>query len=240
MQPNDCSTTPSLLRRENQPAWLCILVLLAFAVVALLSVWRALAALHDPAIENENQGLIDFHNVVYFPAVAFREGVNPYSAEYAARYPVNRQYPLYSPAIFWLHYPLSLLPLGAGNVIYYFASFAMVILLAVSVLHVCRLPQSVCNVFGLTTLILVSRPGHINLLLGQVTLPMALGTLWALHFARRRPGLAGLALAITTLKPTFGGGSCSVGAIFAPCLPESSLLALLPRVAWRRSLPITA
>jgi hypothetical protein len=106
--------------------------------------------------------------------------------------------------MFWLHYPVSLMPVHVANMVYYGASFGLVILLALSALAICRLPLSLCNVLGLATLILASRPGHINLLLGQVTLPMVLGAVWALQLARRWPAVAGIALAVTTLKPTFG------------------------------------
>jgi hypothetical protein len=40
---------------------------------------------------------------------------------------------------------------------------------------------------------------------GQMVLQVVLGTVVALHYARRRPWLAGLGLAVATLKPSFGG-----------------------------------
>jgi hypothetical protein len=194
-----------LLQPKAQPAWVRIAVGVAFVVVVALSVVRVSRSLHDPAVSAEAPtGLIDFHHVVYFPAVAFRDGVNPYSADYAQKYPVNRQYPPYSPGMFVLHYPFALMTLSMGNVVYYSISLALVVALAASALAVCRVPVGLTNVLGLSTLVLVSRPGHINLLLGQFTLPIVLGAIWALQLARTRPWLAGLALAVTTLKPTFG------------------------------------
>lgn len=197
---------PRFLLPEGQTAAVRWMVVAAFALVTVLSVWRVMHSLHHPDTQSgmEHQGLVDFHNVVYYPVVAYRDRISPYSPEYARTYPVNRQYPLYSPAMFLLHYPLAFLPLEVGNIVYYLASFGLVIALAASALAVCGVPRTLTNVLGLSTLILVSRPGHINLLIGQVTLPMVLGGLWAMHLARRRPWLAGLALAITTLKPTFG------------------------------------
>ena len=177
----------------------------ALVLVTSLSVARVVRSYDDPHVESADaQGLIDFHNAVYFPALAYRQGVNPYSVTYAQQYPVNRQYPLYSPATLWLNVPFSLLPLPAADAAYFVYSFALVMALAVSVLVICRLRFTLVHVLGLATLVLVSRPGHINLMLGQATLPLALGALWAMKLARRRPALAGLALAVTTLKPTFG------------------------------------
>jgi hypothetical protein len=188
-----------------QPAWLRVAAVVAFAIVVALSAVRVHRSLHDPAVSvKEPVGLIDFHHVVYLPAVAFRDGVNPYSAEYAANYPVNRQYPPYSPGMFVLNLPFAYLPLGVANVVYFALTVALTVALTTTALSVCRLPLSLVNVLGLATLVLISRPGHINLLLGQFTLPVVLGSIWALELARARPALAGVGLALATLKPTFG------------------------------------
>ncbi|MEI6170871.1 MAG: glycosyltransferase 87 family protein, partial [bacterium] len=45
--------------------------------------------------------------------------------------------------------------------------------------------------------------GHINLYLGQLGLTTALGTLLALSAAKRRPVIAGLGLALVSIKPNF-------------------------------------
>src|SRR5205085_12277125 len=58
---------------------------------------------------------------------------------------------------------------------------------------------------GLAAAILLSRPGYANIYFGQATLLFLLASLTALHWARKKPYLAGLALAIATMKPTFGG-----------------------------------
>jgi hypothetical protein len=180
-------------------------VYFAFTVATLLSVARVVRTYDDPRVEDDSaQGLIDFHNAVYYPALACRQGLNPYSAEYAAQFPVNRQYPLYSPATLWMNVPFTLLPLPAADVAYFIYSFALVLALAVSVLHICSVRLNHVHILALATLILGSRPGHINLMLGQSTLPMILGALWAMQLAQRRPTLAAFALALTTLKPTFG------------------------------------
>src|SRR5262249_57464168 len=57
---------------------------------------------------------------------------------------------------------------------------------------------------GLTAVLLLSRPGQMNLLLGQVSAQVAIGAYVALRWARTRPVLASLALALSTLKPTYG------------------------------------
>src|SRR5262249_45478889 len=60
------------------------------------------------------------------------------------------------------------------------------------------------SILGLTAVLLLSRPGQMNLLLGQVSAQVAIGAYVALRWARTRPVLASLALALSTLKPTYG------------------------------------
>jgi hypothetical protein len=194
---------PRWLSASGQPLALRVVVAITFALTVGLTAVRIHSVLHvPPAVPEFNQGLTDFHNSVYFPALGFREGFNPYSREYVEHYPTYRL-PPYSPFMFWLNYPYSLLPLEWANVVYFALSCVLLVALAASALAVCRVPLTIVNVFGLATLILVSRPGHINILLGQITLLLVMGAVWALELARRRPILGGVALALTTLKPTF-------------------------------------
>jgi hypothetical protein len=53
-------------------------------------------------------------------------------------------------------------------------------------------------------LLLLSRPGQWNLLLGQPTLELVVVTYVALFWAREAPLISGLALAVSMYKPTFG------------------------------------
>lgn len=194
---------PSWLLPSAQPIALRVVVSLVFIGAVGMTALRIQRTLHvPPAIPEFNQGLTDFHNAVYFPALGVREGFNPYSREYVEHYSTGFLAP-YSPAMFWLNYPFSLLPIELANVAYFVFSCLLVVTLAASALAVCRVPLSIVNVLGLATLILISRPGHVNLLLGQIALLLVLGTLWAIELAPRRPILAGFALALTTFKPTF-------------------------------------
>jgi hypothetical protein len=194
---------PAWLQPTAQPLALRLAVLVLFAVAVAVSAARIQRTLHvPPAVPEFNQGLTDFHTSVYFPALGLQHGFNPYSREYVERFPTH-QLPPYSPALFWMSYPFSLLSLDAANVVYFVMSCALIVALAASAFYFCRLPLSLVNVFGLATLVLLCRPGHVAILLGQITLFPVLGAVWALELSRRRPILAGLALAFTTLKPTF-------------------------------------
>jgi hypothetical protein len=60
------------------------------------------------------------------------------------------------------------------------------------------------RVTALLGLLLLSRPGHWNLMLGQLTAVMALAVYAVLALPRDRTVLAGIAVSVTMLKPTYG------------------------------------
>ncbi|MGA2031064.1 MAG: glycosyltransferase family 87 protein [Thermoguttaceae bacterium] len=150
-------------------------------------------------------GLADFRDAVYFPAKAFLEGNDPYDVEkYMATYPVGNTFPLYSPLALLLHLPYALLRFDASQVAYVLFNLALLIALAYFALRLCRARPQPAATLLLASLLLVSQPGRANFNAGQVALPMVLGVLVALSCAKTRPNWAGLGLALTTLKPTFG------------------------------------
>jgi hypothetical protein len=86
--------------------------------------------------------------------------------------------------------------------------FALSVMLTIGFAHltlvVCRVEPTTTRVFGVAAALLMSRPGHWNLLLGQYALTVSIGCYLALFYARSRPGIAGLGLALAAIKPTFG------------------------------------
>ena len=149
--------------------------------------------------------MADFRDAVYYPAVALLEGNNPYDvAAYRDRYPAGHLFPLYSPFILLLHLPFGLLPYEIAETVYFLWMLAMALALAVVILQACDLSPTIERVLGFGALILLSRPGHWNLVNGNVAFQAALMSITALHLARTRPNLAGLALGLATAKPTFG------------------------------------
>lgn len=196
---------PRFLRPESQVVILRAVVIVLFICIVAITAARIANSFIEPTNSSQMVGRFeDFLNAVYFPATAYWSGVNPYSAEYSEAFPVEGTPAFYSPAAFWLHMPLAMLPIKAASVVYFVFSILLIVALAASTLHFCGVPRTIVNVLGLSVLILVCRPGHLNLLLGQVTLPIVLGTLWGIHWAKNRPWAAAVVLSISTLKPTFG------------------------------------
>jgi hypothetical protein len=163
--------------------------------------------------------MVDFRHVVYYPSRAFWDGLNPYDTQaYLERYPVDIPVSLYAPATFVLFAPFGLLPLDVSSVAYFTLTVLLTLVLGWAVLRMSGAQAAGSSVLAAGGVLLLSRPGHWNLLSGQVTLIVVLATYAALSFARRIPHLGGLGLAIALLKPSFG----------VPLIPV-----LLARGAWR-------
>lgn len=165
-----------------------------------------------PDFNPDGTSMGDFREVVYYPAKAVIEGVNPYDnrrdddpTRYRNHYPVYNVFPVYSPILFPLAAPFSLLPYAVSQIVYWAVNVVLILLYAAVALRWAGVEVRVARVATLAALILLSRPGHANVYYGQVTLPVTLATIGALVYARARPIVSAALLALATLKPTFGG-----------------------------------
>ncbi len=148
----------------------------------------------------------DFRTAVYYPAVAFLAGDNPYdAAAFTRTYPVPVNFPPYSPLTILLHLPFALLPVGAAAVAYFATILGLTLAIAAMALRLGGLAATVPRIFVVGTLALLSRPGQANLTLGQVAATATVACYTALGWSRSRPWLAATGLAVATFKPTFGG-----------------------------------
>ena len=180
------------------------IALAAFVVVAGIVAHRTATRLMvRPPQMPAQWTMCDFQGTLYYPAVAFLAGSNPYEPGFADAYPVERRLPAYGPLTVLLHLPLGLLPLPIAESVYFLLTLALVLVVAALTLRTCGLPSTPAWIFGLGTLMILSRPGHKNLLLGQSTMEVVLGIYLALIYTRDRPLVAALGLALTTMKPQF-------------------------------------
>jgi len=149
--------------------------------------------------------MVDFRHVVYYPTHAFWDGINPYdSGRYMQRYPVEIPVSLYAPATFLLFAPFAALPVGLSSAAYFVLTLFLTAVLANAALRLAGWPAGISPTLAVSGLLLVSRPGHWNLLSGQVTIIVVLATYCALIYYRSAPRLAGIGLALALLKPSFG------------------------------------
>src|SRR5262245_19975291 len=148
--------------------------------------------------------LVDFRTAVYFPVVCFVTGCNPYDAtEFVSRFPV-KPFGLYSPLTLVLHLPFALLPLHVAEWLYVGAALLLTVVAAGLALRFATRVVPPRQALIAAALLLLSRPGHSNVVLGQSAATAAVACFAALIFMRSRPLLAGLAFAVATFKPTFG------------------------------------
>ncbi len=180
---------------------------LAMAVVALvgLSGARVYSNYSQPSSEFDwsARGHSDFHNGTYFPSIAFRDGVNPYALEVMEKYPLAAPSRPCPPITFISHLPLTYLDLPAADVVFFIYNTSLLILLAFFAVIVSRGSFHLVAWLAVCCVLLVSRPGHITLFTGYITLELVLGTLIALHFARTRPWLSATGMLIASGKPTY-------------------------------------
>lgn len=181
--------------------WIAVV---AFAAVAAIVAYRTATRLMTYPPQMPGQwAMCDFQGTLYYPALAFLAGNNPYDPSFPDHYPVERRLPAYGPLTIVLHLPFALMPLPIAELLYFLVTLALILVLATLTLRVCGLPPSPTWILGLGTLMILSRPGHKNLLLGQSTMEVVLGVYLALIYTRDRPLVAALGLALTTMKPQF-------------------------------------
>lgn len=190
-----------------------IAMVVCFLLVVSAFSWRTTQHLHGPIKDDTARwGMIDFRDVIYFPTRAVWDGVNPYdSAEtsdptrYRGRYPVGNVFPLYSPLLLLMDWPLQLFPYHLAMAIYGLLNVGLVVLVALLSLRFSGVKASVFSTLIVATCMLLSRPGQSNFYYGQVALPMVVASMAAVYWAPSRPEWASVALALATIKPTFGG-----------------------------------
>lgn len=183
-------------------SWLAVA---GFVAIASVIVVRTVNNLNVPGHpELPYYGMHDFRDAIYFPTVAFFEGNNPYGLGNLSRYPVARPLAPYSPILFAVHLPFALLPYVLAEVLYLLTGTLLSLAVAWLALRICGVTASPARTFAVATLLLLTRPAHMTLFIGQPAFVLTAATYVALLCARSRPGLAAVALTVTCLKPTWG------------------------------------
>ena len=174
--------------------------------------------------------LNDFKAAVYCPVKVFVNGGNPYDrdqllqscpravycrvsdlAEDKTSQAGEREpciptdvFPPYLPATLLLHAPFAALSIDAAALAYFLLNVSFSIVVVLFALRLTGKPLAPGVVLLGAGLLLLSRPGQWNLLLGQSALELTVATYIALFRAERAPQVSGLALAVAAYKPTFG------------------------------------
>jgi hypothetical protein len=194
----------SFLTWLNKP-WIVWLLLFGLLVGISATGYRTYRQYSMPSGEFDwtNRGHSDFHNGAYFPSLAFREGVNPYSTDAKDRYLLTRSSPIYSPVVFIWHLPFSLVGLYEADIAFFIFNVAMLGLLAWMGIRMSGHRFSWGIWLMLFAFLVYSRPGHVTLFTGYFTTELVIGTIVALHFAATRPFVSGCGMLLASGKPTY-------------------------------------
>ncbi len=177
--------------------------LLATGMVAVRT--AKLLNIEGEPLATRHYGLQDFRDNVYYPPVAYLDGRNPWDwNDYRTRYPVARPFPPYTPIFVGLHMPLAALPYDAAEAAFFAVNAALLVAVAIVALRGAGVKVTGARALAIATLLVLSRPGHQTLFLGQVAPLMTLATGLALVHASARPTLASVGLLLACAKPTYG------------------------------------
>jgi hypothetical protein len=180
-------------------------VLLAAALALPLYRAGSLRQVAGLSVGASDWAMSDFYSVVYYPAKAFREGGNPYdAAAYLPRYPAPESFRAYPPVLLLLAQPFTLLSPTDAALVQVGLTLVLTGVLAWWSLSLAGRTPTTLGATVLFSLILLSRPGHWNLLQGQITVVIVLAVYAALALPRARAAPGALALAVALLKPNFG------------------------------------
>ena len=149
------------------------------------------------------RGFSDFNNGVYLPTQAFLAGVNPFAQEAVEQFTLARACPPYSPVTFMVHTPFTWFSARTAGVVYFFYNILLALLMAYCGIRMSGGKFAWFGLLALGSLILFSRPGHINIFTGYFTAELVLGTLVALHFAKSKPIVSGFGMVLASSKPTY-------------------------------------
>lgn len=145
------------------------LQMLAFAVMLVVAIGRLTGVLDvDPPHTSADWGLADFRDAIYYSGRAMLDGVNPYDVTaYLDGYPAIQHFPLYSPLLPVMHLPITVFPFGVAAWLYAAFTLAMTVVLAYLAHRYAPREIGVASVLGLAAIILASRPGLQNFVVGN-------------------------------------------------------------------------
>ncbi|MFG0287002.1 MAG: glycosyltransferase family 87 protein [Rhodopirellula sp. JB044] len=206
----DASTGTAQRKRDDRDHWhirnrpLAILATIMLTIGLCGTVYRTIKKYQVPGpFTPDKQGLCDFHNGIYFPTRAVLAGESPYSDAYAAKYPVARQIPFFSPVILLLHAPLAILPLHLGEALNMLLQIAILFAIAGLVAHAAGFRYRLDVALAVAAVLIFTRGGHITLFNGYFTFQLVLATFLSVAWAERRPISSAWMLMIVSAKPTY-------------------------------------
>ena len=148
------------------------------------------------------RGMSDFHSM-YTYAKAFRRGLSPYESHDTEELVMSRPSAPFSPLIFFIMWPLSMLPIHLADVLLCMANLAMIGWIARQVFIYAGVKVNRGWWLAVFGFLIISRAGHITLFTGYFTLLLVIGTLMAFEYGKKSPWLSGIGILLASVKPTY-------------------------------------
>lgn len=161
----------------------------------------------EPVLSKELglNGMADYRDAAYWPGKAFMAGSNPYNTpEYMQQFPTGNNFPLFSPLLMVVYGALSLLPFNEAASIYAGINTLLFGGLVAYSLWVTRGEVTSVSFGFLGAFLFLSQPGRACFHGGQLAAFLTLLAVISLSCSKSHPRLSGIALALCSIKPTFG------------------------------------
>lgn len=177
-----------------------------FVLVSVILMYWVMTRIPIPEIqETSSWAYSAFRHGIFYPVKAFIEGYNPYDSQaYMSHYPVHDPFRPFLPMTLLIHFPLGFLPIRWAAAVYFCFNLCMCLLLVYLALRIASVKVSAARLFLLGTLVLLSRPGLSNFLLGEGTALVGVGTFLAFYWKDDHPLLAAFGFGLACFKPQFG------------------------------------
>ena len=148
------------------------------------------------------KGLSDFHSM-YVYSKTFSRGLSPYESQESKDLLMSRPSAPFSPVIFFIMWPLAMLPMHVADVILCMANLAMIGWIAKQVFTYAGLKVDRGWWLAIFGFLVFSRAGHITLFTGYFTPLLVIGTLMAFQYGKKNPWLSGFGILLASAKPTY-------------------------------------
>ncbi len=187
---------------KTATAWAVALFVL---VSSILLAWVLIKIPIPEVQETSSWAYSAFRHGIYYPVKAFIEGHNPYDSQaYMSHYPVHDPFRPFLPMTLLIHFPLGYLPIKPAAAVFFCANLGLCLLMVWLSFRIASVKITTAGVFLVGTLLLLSRPGLSNILLGEGTALVGAGAYVALYGKDKYPLLASLGFGLTCFKPQFG------------------------------------
>jgi len=197
-------------KTNSKPYGLDVVGLILLAITISAIAFRNYQHLPTNGLPEKEWAQLSYRDVIYYPARAVADGVNPYDsskaeATYMDLYPVADHFPLYSPILLLICAPLVFLEVKLSLFCFFALSVVALIAFVYLVFRAIGKKPSVFLLCMVCSLVMLSQVGRAILFSGQIAPFFSLAVLGIFVFLERNRWLTSVFYLIALMKPTIGG-----------------------------------